>query len=260
MRKDYEIKLEEIKRFIMTNTTASVNELAELINVSPESTRKYLTYLEDCGFLYRTHGGAILRNNTNDIPMDFRNQEKQDIKYEICTEVIKFIKNGDLIFVDPSSTAIPLAKLMRLRNNVTIVTNSIKFIEEIDTSKNNVIFLGGNYSSEGKRCYSYQHIEMINKMNFDVSVMGTDGFKELDGPGTHDKEAVSLNEAVLKRTENNILITISSKFELKTHYQYAKFDDFQYLISNNISKERKNKIQEYGTIIIDVGESNQIRK
>ena len=252
MRKDFEVKLEQIKEILLVESTANVNDLAKTLEITPESVRKYLTYLEDCGFLFRTHGGAILRNKSNDKPMEFRNQEKQDIKNEICREAIKYIKNSDLIFIDPSSTAVPLAKLIRLRQDVTIVTNSIIFVESIEMGKNNVILLGGNYSSEGKRCYSQYNIDLINKMNFDIAFMGTDGFKDLNGPGTRDKEAVFLNEAILKRSKTKILLTDSSKFELKTHYQYAKFEDFQYLISNNIPKIYSDKVSEYGTTVIDV--------
>ncbi len=252
MRKDFEIKLGKIKEILLVDSTISVNELAKSLSITPESVRKYLTYLEDSGFLYRTHGGAVLRDTSNDKPMEFRSQEKQEIKNEICREAIKYIKNNDLIFVDPSSTAVPLAKLMRLRQDVTIVTNSIIFIESVEVGKNSVILLGGNYSSEGKRCYSQYNVDLINKMNFDIAFMGTDGFKDLDGPGTRDKEAVFLNETILKRSKTKILLTDSSKFELKTHYQYAKFEDFQYLISNSVPKLYSENVSKHGTTVIDI--------
>lgn len=45
-----------------------------------ETIRKDLEFLQRKGILFRTHGGAVLRNSFTDVPIDVRTQEKIEIK------------------------------------------------------------------------------------------------------------------------------------------------------------------------------------
>ena len=44
-------------------------------------------------------------------------------------EVINFIHDDDVVFVDPSSTALPLGKLFSFRKNLLIITNCFEMIK-----------------------------------------------------------------------------------------------------------------------------------
>lgn len=111
-----------------------------------ETIRKDLEFLQRKGILFRTHGGAVLRNSFTDVPIYVRTQEKIEIKKAICMEVINFIHDDDVVFVDPSSTALPLGKLFSFRKNLLIITNCFEMMNELKESRNEVVFLGGKYS------------------------------------------------------------------------------------------------------------------
>lgn len=250
MEKSTERRHEEIRKYLLANERASVNEVARVLDVTPETIRKDFSFLENKGFLFRTHGGAVLRNSNVDIPLNVRTQEKMEIKRVICSKVINYIDNDNVVFIDPSSTALPLGRLICLKKNLLLVTNCFDLVSVAADSKHEIIMLGGSYSKTGKRTQGHFVVDMINRFSFDVAIFGLDGCDGLDGPGTQTEDAVFTNAAVMKRSKRNILIMDSSKFDRPARFQYAQFSDFDYLVTDQLPEALKGKIN---TMVIEVG-------
>lgn len=242
MEKRLEKRLDDITKYLMANHKATVKELAENFHVTMETIRKDLDFLQRKGILFRTHGGAVLRNSYTDVPIDVRTQEKIEIKKAICMEVIDYIHDDDVVFIDPSSTALPLGKLLNFRKNLLIVTNCFEMIGELKESRNEVVFLGGKYSQSGNRTEGHFVSDMASRFSFDVAIFGTDGCLGFDGPGTQSEDAMFLNEIVIRRSKCRLLITLSEKFQRSSRYQYGLFQDFTALITDNLEKEIKDTL------------------
>ena len=250
MEKSTERRHEEIRKYLLAYERASVNEIARVLDVTPETIRKDFSFLENKGFLFRTHGGAVLRNSNVDIPLNIRTQEKMDIKRLICSKVINYIDNDNVVFIDPSSTALPLGRLICLKKNLLLITNCFDMVSIAAESKHEIIMLGGSYSKTGKRTQGHFVTDMISKFSFDVAIFGLDGSEGLDGPGTQTEDAVFTDMAVMKRSKRNILIMDSSKFTRPARFQYAQFSDFDLLVTDKVPDQLKGKIN---TTVIEVG-------
>ncbi|MFR5523738.1 MAG: DeoR family transcriptional regulator [[Clostridium] innocuum] len=87
MEKRLEKRLDEISNYLLSHGKASVKELSDCFGVTMETIRKDLEFLQRKGILFRTHGGAVLRNSFTDVPIDVRTQEKIEVKKAICMEV-----------------------------------------------------------------------------------------------------------------------------------------------------------------------------
>ena len=133
--------------------------------------------------------------------------------------------------MDPSSTVLPLGKLLSYRKNVLIVTNCLEFAEAAHASKNKIILLGGTYSHSGRRTEGHFAYDMLQKFMFDVALLGMDGCFGMDGPGTLTEDAIALNRHVIERSEKKILMGTAEKFDRKTKFQYAKFGEFDQIIA-----------------------------
>ena len=57
-------RIQKIKEIIANRTQIDVQTLSDILEVSNVTIRNDLEQLEKEGFIYRTHGGAILRENT----------------------------------------------------------------------------------------------------------------------------------------------------------------------------------------------------
>jgi len=123
------------------NRAVLVNALAAELNVVPETIRRDLREMEKQGLLTRTHGGAVLNSNQDtDYPVQVRVTKNSWEKEQICKYAAGYIEDGDMIFVDNSSTLIHLIKYIRGNISITILTNSIWVLQEFARlGKNNNI-------------------------------------------------------------------------------------------------------------------------
>lgn len=242
MSKNNDVRRDEITKIVLSKEKIKVDELAKILNVSAETIRSDLTFLEAKGFLYRTHGGATLRNSNADIPMDIRIRERADEKKSIAYKAINYINDDETIFIDPSSTALPLGRLLRLRKNLTIVTNSYELLPILSESNHKIFFAGGEYSKAGKRTFGTYCVDMLDSIFYDTCILGMDGCAHIDAPATSDHDASLINQHILKRSKRKILLSDASKFKATSAYQYALFKDFDILICDEISEEDRKRI------------------
>ncbi|MCJ7806286.1 MAG: DeoR/GlpR family DNA-binding transcription regulator [Clostridia bacterium] len=121
----------KIIEYLEKNQAAPVNGLAAELDVVPETIRRDLRELEKQGLLTRTHGGAVLNSHQKtDYPVQIRVMKNSREKEQICKYAAGYIEEGDMIFVDNSSTLIHLIKYIPDNISVTILTNSIWVLQE----------------------------------------------------------------------------------------------------------------------------------
>lgn len=237
MKRNHDQRREEITKIILNEEEVTVNDLAIRLEVTKETIRSDLAFLEEKGVLYRNHGGATLRNGSFDAPMNVRLQERMDVKKKICYEAINYIQDGDTIYIDPSSTALPLGRLLRLKKNLTIVTNCYDLIPILAQSNHMIIFAGGIYSKPGRRTEGHFVLDVIKQIMYDVCITGMDGCAMLQQPCTTSLEAMEINRCVMARSKRKILLADSTKFSKSSPYQYASFEDFDYFITDRLPED-----------------------
>ena len=242
MSKSNDLRRNEITKIILAKEKVRVEDLAKELNVTAETIRADLTFLEAKGILYRTHGGATLRNSIIDIPMDVRIRERASEKKALAYKAINFIEDDDTIFIDPSSTALPLGILLRIRKNLTIVTNSYELVPILAESDHRILFVGGEYSRTGKRTFGTYAMDMIESIYYDLCITGMDGCKNINGPATGNPDAAMINRRVMRRSKKRMLLTDASKFEITSPHQYGSFEDFDILVTNTLSEEDRKRI------------------
>jgi DeoR family fructose operon transcriptional repressor len=91
-----------------------------------------------------------------ELPVAVREIQRFSEKNDICRKAASFIKNGDNIFIDNSSTCIYLIKYIPAELTVTIITNSVKLLAESvnHMSPNHLIIcLGGIFNGANHSLY-----------------------------------------------------------------------------------------------------------
>ena len=100
-----------------------VSDLAEYYNVTEETIRRDLDKLEKEGYATKTYGGAILGNSTKtDLSYTIRNKTNVEAKTQIAALASRLIEDGDHLMLDDSSTSLYLAKKLKEKKNLTVIT------------------------------------------------------------------------------------------------------------------------------------------
>lgn len=134
-----------IEQTILKNKSVLVLELAKEFDVTTETIRSDLEKLEKQGVLVRTYGGATLVES-READMSIHERETVNIegKQSIGIKAAELIKDGETVFLDASTSSLWLARNIKDKKSVTIITNAEKIVTELaDCPDIKVICTGG---------------------------------------------------------------------------------------------------------------------
>lgn len=113
--------------YICTHHSASVAELSKHFFISETSIRRDLQKLERSGLIHKTYGGAVLVQGDNEvISLEARQQVEREAKAVIAKKAASLVKNGDVIFLDSSSTALSMVPHFSSLTNLSVFTNGLR--------------------------------------------------------------------------------------------------------------------------------------
>jgi len=205
--------------------SVNVRELALSLFVSEATVRRDLTEMQKLGLIERSHGGAILPDNADEISIFVRMNKNAKEKERAATNALPYIPEFRSVFIDSSSTALALALRMELSYK-TVVTNSLQTAIMLSKKKDiNLIILGGSVQYNTVSSTGSFTVRQIEDFSFDLvisscaSVQG----KEVLERSLEQKE---IKTAAMKRSKHCILVFDSSKYDEYGAYKLAELSDF----------------------------------
>ena len=120
-----------IEKLVEENGSVLVVELAKQFDVTTETIRGDLLKLEKQGVLVRTYGGATLVTAEQDPAVSEREIINYKEKQLIGIRAAKMIDDGDTIFLDASTSSLHLARCIKEKKGLTVITNACKVVTEL---------------------------------------------------------------------------------------------------------------------------------
>ena len=222
----------EILNILKEKKSISVNNLSKLLYVSAPTVRRDLTELEVQGKVLRTHGGVILRKTAeSEIPLMLREDQNQILKKRIAQKAAEYVKNGDVIFLDASSTAAYLVPFLENLNDIVVMTNSPK--TSIKLGEKNI----KNYCTGGLLLpHSVAYVgsavgEFAANINADVFFFSSRGYTE-DGFITDSSiEEATAKRVMMKNAQRVYYLSDSTKKNKKYIYNICSVKDVDGIIT-----------------------------
>ena len=247
------MKQEERRQKILNILTmvpiATVLELADQLDVTPETIRKDLTELAAAGEIVRIHGGAALAGDTDgSVPYMAREKIRNQETVDIGRAAAELIDMGDSLILEGSTTVSALcsalAKEKNLLKTLTIVTKSfhIASILEMGELCSKFFFLGGRMSSSEQLARGPMTVDFMKKFCVNKAV--------LSGAALGEKLSVSAyyeNDRIFQKTamecaDQTILLLDSSKYPESAVMEVAHLSDFDYLVTGIRFDEKKKNV------------------
>ena len=211
-----------------------VSELSQIYKVSEETIRRDLEKLENDGFVIKSYGGAVINENANvDLPFNIRKKRNVISKQKIAEVISSRIKDGTSIMLDASSTAVYIAKALKERKNLTLITNSIEIlIEMFDTPNVNVLSTGGAMIEGSFALVGPQTDKMLKSYHVDVAIVSAKGF-DLE-TGMTDTEELHANnkKTMLHAGREKVLAVDSSKFGKTAFTEIGTLEDISMVVTD----------------------------
>ena len=230
----------------------SVEELVNIIGVSPATIRRDLQSMEELKIITRYHGGAKISSKQYDEPhMILKSETNIKEKQAIARMAASLIKDHQMVYLDAGSTTFEMIQYIHAKN-ITVVTPGVRHILELLKKGIYTIVLGGPLRPETEAIAGRNTVEMIEKMYFDVAFIGANGIHEKVGFTTSNETEASTKNAAIRKSKVPFIITDSSKFFLLNPVQFARLQD-AIIVTDAVPKEFKDLHVNY---VLSNGESN----
>ncbi len=242
----------KIKDILIERKSITVTELSKTFDVTEETIRRDLKFLEDEGFLTRTYGGAFIQSGVeNNVTVELREVAYTKSKDAIAKECRKLIHNGDSIFLDASTTSLFVARAisdMRL----TVVTNSLLIIDQLTELDNiRVVCVGGTLSRDHKAFQGNATIQALDDLYLDKTFMSCRSLSMEHGITDSSEGMAMIRQKLLKRSNEIYLIADYSKFDKTSFIHICDYDNLTGIVTDKVlNQEWKNFLIKKNTTFI----------
>lgn len=231
-------RIDRIFEIIKENKYITVDELVNRVHYSPATIRRDLTQLEKLGLIKKSYGGVCFNERLR--PTIIREHENIADKIDLCNRASDLIKDGDMVFIDGTTTTYFLHDLLIKKKNITVVTTNLKLAIALGEKGVECIVSGGKVH-DTNYLKSSLCSELLKKMRFNVAFFSC-SYISPDGEVDVWEEFRPFYETVLERSSNNVLICDAHKFKDSIPLAYCELDTFNTVITNgDFPSETKQK-------------------
>ncbi len=223
----------QILEKLKTEQRVLVSELAAYYQVTEETIRRDLDKLEKEGYATKTYGGAIWGNSTKtDLSYTIRNKTNVEAKNIIGALICSLIEDGDHLMLDDSSTSLFIAKHIKDKKNITLITNSIEILTELASVDGwTVMSTGGRLKPESMALVGNQTQEMIRNFHVDKAIISCKGLDAEAGITDSSEFHSSTKQSMLHSAKKAILALDSSKFDKVSFVKIANLRDIHTVVT-----------------------------
>lgn len=212
----------------------SVEELARTVFASEPTIRRDLTQMEKEGLISRKRGGAsFISSEKLYLPFVFRNHANIDKKNYIAGLAAAYVKEGDSIFLDSSSTCYCLARHLTTFSNLNILTHGIPALQILGKKEGfTTDCVCGTYHPQRDDIYGYEACEFINTRHARISFISCQGLNLTSGVTEYTVEDAAIKKAFHRNSDQTILLIDSSKIDRAVTYQTMPLKDLTAIVTD----------------------------
>lgn len=224
---------EQIRYLLQEKKEMTVAELSRLLFTSESSIRRDLTEMELNGLVRRTHGGVrILGDEPTMIPFSSRLHYRVAEKKKMAKKALHLIQDGQVIFLDQSSSALFLAYELVGRKRVTIITNNIEILTAMAKSDLKVYASGGYISPSNRNCLIGEDAhDIFLKTRADMLFFSVKALSEEGVLYEPTREEVHIHNAMLASAAQKYLLCDSEKFDSYASYRQCSLKELSGMIT-----------------------------
>lgn len=190
----------------------SVHRLAKLMHASESTIRRDLAELEGQNLVKRAYGGATTLEYLNQsIPLPMRQQTNREEKQAIARRAAALVKDGDVLFLDGSSTVLGVVPFLAGKRSLTVVTNSSSAAVKLGEMDIKVYCTGGLLTESSMAYVGRFAEEMVRGFHADLMLFSSAGISDAGEITDYSEEETSLRKVMISRARHRCFLCDNSK-------------------------------------------------
>jgi DeoR family transcriptional regulator of aga operon len=233
-------RAKEILRILLSHGKTSVEELTRLFATSPASVRRDLVRLEAQGLVHRTHGGAMLAGQIYepfrfDASFHVREDRFAQEKRRIAMAAADLVLENETIGFTAGTTTTEVARGLRLRSGLHIITNAVNIGMELSSSNGlDTTLTGGCMRWPGAfSLIGPTALEALNVVVMDKVFVGVCGIDPERGATTIEADEAAVFRAMTRRAKQVVIVADSSKVGMTSPAVICPVTDIDVLITDD---------------------------
>ena len=135
-------RVDNILKLLHGNGYVTVKFLCSELGYSKATVNRDLNYMQQQKMIVRSYGGVELTKK-KEIPLAFRYHKMMREKKHICQVAADLVRDGDIIFIDSSTTTEYMAPYLINKRDITVITSNVAIVAYLSSHGVNTICLGG---------------------------------------------------------------------------------------------------------------------
>lgn len=246
-----EKRFEIILNHLREHEQINIETICRLCDVSRDTARRDLVYLEKKKMIHRTRGGAMLPKR-NHFLKTYRDRllEVSEEKKNIGILASSLIQDGDTLILDTSTTVQYCAENISAKG-CNIITNSINQADILSNKSDlSIYLLGGRLNSDHKYLYGQTTIDMLSHYTADICFIGVCGVSPKGLSIAHEDDGQVMKK-MIERSNRVILLCDHTKFDKQEFFSFASLDQIDILVTDKMPKGKLlNALEKYDIEIL----------
>lgn len=240
----------EMVKFVQSEKTVQLDELATRLGVSRMTIHRDLDYLESRGLLRKDRGSATAESSLLfESNFHYRLQFEQAEKIALARAAAQLVEPGNVVMIDDSTTTLAMCDVLETLENVTVITNSLEVCERLGSFANiQMILTGGTYSDTLRGFYGLVCEQTLGKLRADwaflsaSSVIGASLYHQ-------DQDVVRMKRALMNAAERSVLLLTAPKFKSRALNHFADLTEFDRIfVDRQVDEASAQRLRQTGIV------------
>ena len=233
------LRIRQILEFLKERKSCSIAELKDRFAVSNATIHRDIALLAERDAIERVRGGVVYNAQppAREVSADYQNRivARRREKIAAARRALALITEGDIIFLDSSTTIYELALLLVGANfdHLTVITNAIPVMHLFRKFPPHwsMIGLGGNFDPQLNSILGGAAIEQLSSFNITKAFVSAFGLDDKTATTNHEQQSNMLRR-VLATADRRYLIIDHTKIGRKGLYRVAARGGFDAILTD----------------------------
>ena len=223
-----------IMDYIREHGSVQVDQLSEHLQVTPQTIRRDLNQLYELKLVQRVHGGAIVKDNVENLGYGARKILMAEEKIDIARRAAELIPDNSSLFINIGTTTERVAEYLHERNGLLLITNNINVAGMLWPARGlEVMIAGGLIRRTDGGIVGASAEEFMTKFKLDFAVIGCSAIDEDGDFFDFDLREVRVTQAIMRHARSIILVTDSMKFERRAPIRIGNLSEVDTLVTDD---------------------------
>lgn len=220
----------EILEILEAERFVGVADLSRRLYASQPTIRRDLDILEKQGYLRRSHGGAVLADEGHP-PISFRSGTHTKEKQGICRAAATLVPPSSFLFIDASTTALPLAGMLRPQDNVRILTNGLHTVKSFSEKGHQIYSTGGRLLSDSLAFVGDTAMATVERYSADLMFFSSSSLDDTGMISDYSEEETALRLCMAKCARKKVFLCDSAKFGTTSVFRLFPLSEVDYVVT-----------------------------